>query len=254
MSALAEAPAWPLRVVLVGAVPTARRGTAAEFRHQGIALSRPADALAALREIGREPGSIVVVAAGLCDMDAGDFIEIVAALAHSTVLLGVDADTSAETIAAHLGRGASGCVTLPLTPSRLAVAVRPQRAAPAAAVDVDLRTGPITLRPGAHRVFVGQAEVNLSPKEFDVLHYLMRASPRLVGIDELVREFADGNAERVMRMRIVIYRTRVKLGEAAPGAGPVIQTVRGVGYRLVDEWPGGPSDIGTTPGQVHFSQ
>lgn len=234
MSALAHAPAWPVRVVLVGAIPSARRGTMAEFRHQGIVLNRQSDALAALRELGREPGSIVVVAAGLCDMDAGDFIEIVAALAHSTVLLGVDTDTPAETITKYLGKGAAGCVTLPLTPSRLASALQQARVCPAVTVDTDLRCGAITLSPSAHRVFVGPAEVHLSPKEFEVLQHLMRAAPRLVGIDELVREFADGNAERVMRMRIVIYRTRVKLGEVSPGSGPLIQTVRGVGYRLTE--------------------
>lgn len=234
MTSLTDAPAWPVRVLLVGALPSARRGNMADLRHQGIVLNRKVDALAALREIGREPGSVVVVTAGLSDMDAGDFIEIVAALAHSTVLLGVDASTPGETIAEYLGRGAAGCVMLPLTPSRLAAALEPTRVSPAVSVDTDLRCGPITLRPAAHRVFVGTAEVNLSPQEFEVLRYLMRASPRLVGIDELVREFADGNAERVMRMRIAIYRTRVKLGEVSPGSGPLIQTVRGVGYRLVE--------------------
>jgi DNA-binding response OmpR family regulator len=234
MSALAQAPALPTRVVLVGAMPSTRRGTSAEFRHQGVVLNRQVEALAALREIGREPGSIVVVSAGLTDMDAGDFIEIVASVAHSTVLVGVAADTDCDTVAELLNRGATGCVTLPLTPSRLEHALAPRRVSPAPAVDADLRSGPLTLSPTAHRVFVGATEVNLSPKEFEVLAYLMRASPRLVDIDELVREFADGDPERVMRMRIVIYRIRVKLGAAAPGAEPLIQTVRGVGYRLAE--------------------
>jgi DNA-binding response OmpR family regulator len=234
MSALAEAAAWPQRVVLVGTVPSSRRGTIAEFRHRGVVLSRQADALAALREIGREPGSIVIVNAGLPDMDAGDFIEIVASLAHSTVLLGVEAGTCDDEVAGLLSRGAAGTVALPLTPSRLSAALLPSRISPAVSVETDLQRGPIRLSFAAHRVFVGATEVSLSPKEFAVLAYLMRASPRLVDINELVREFAGGDAERVMRMRIVIYRTRVKLGEATPGSGPLIQTVRGVGYRLVD--------------------
>lgn len=234
MSALAQAPALPIRVVMVGAMPSTRRGTSAEFRHQGVVLTRQVEALASLREIGREPGSVVVVSTGLADMDAGDFIEIVASLAHSTVLVGVAADTPCDLVAELLNRGASGCVTLPLTPSRLEQALLPRRASPAPVVDSELHFGPLTLSLAAHRVFVGSTEVNLSPKEFDVMAYLMRAGTRLVDIDELVREFADGDAERVMRMRIVIYRIRVKLGQASPDAGPLIQTVRGVGYRLAE--------------------
>lgn len=234
MSALAQAPPWPLRVVLVGALPSSRRGTVAEFRHQGVVLSRQVDPLAALREIGREPRSVVVVNATLGDTNAGDFIEIVASLAHSTVLLGVGPETSDEAIDDLLKRGAAGSVPLPLTPSRLAAALEPTRAAVSDTVESDLHSGPITVSTAAHRVFVGETEVNLSPREFDVLVYLMRAFPRLVGIDELVRQFAVGSTEPETRMRLAVYRARVKLGEAAPQRGPLIQTVRGMGYRLIE--------------------
>lgn len=236
MSVLAQPPPWPLHVVLVGALPSSRRGTVAEFRHQGVVLSRQIDPMAALREIGREPRSVVVVNATLPDTDAGDFIEIVASLAHSTVLLGVNPEIPDEAIAELLKRGAAGSVPLPLTPSRLAAALTPTaQARVAAPVESELQCGPITVSTEAHRVFVGATEVALSPKEFDVLTYLMRAFPRLVGVDELVGEFADGHTEPETRMRLAVYRTRVKLGEAAPQRGPLIQTVRGMGYRLVEQ-------------------
>jgi len=71
------------------------------------------------------------------------------------------------------------------------------------------------------------------PKEFEVLKYLMQAFPRLVTIDELAREFAAGDAEHAMPVRIAVYRIRIKLARVTPEAPPLIATVRGIGYRVV---------------------
>ena len=232
MTMVVAAPPWPIRVLAIESPTAPLRGRTAEFRHRGISLSRPADALSALREIAKEPGSIVLVPTDMSGIPLLDFIEIVVALAHAPVVVGVAPDAPPALVAQCLDLGAVGMIALPITPSRLAAVLSPLHRALDREPEIDLQCSRITLSPAEHRVLVGQTEVHLSPKEFDVLRYLMQAFPRVIPVDELVHEFADGDKERTLNVRIAIYRIRTKLTQAAPGHPPLIETLRGIGYRI----------------------
>ena len=232
MSLVVEAPVWPLHVVVIDSPTTLHRGSPAEFRRRGISLSRSADGCEALRMLAHEPESVVVAPTDLTDMPVLDFIEIVVALAHAPVLIGLTATLPDGLVAEGLSRGAAGLVALPLTPSRLASALGPMRRGHDHAPDVELTCGRLVLSVAEHRVLVRGVEVYFSPKEFDVLQYLMLGFPKLVSLDELVRHFADGDPEHAIRVRITVSRIRTKLALASPGFPPIIETIRGIGYRI----------------------
>jgi DNA-binding response OmpR family regulator len=97
---------------------------------------------------------------------------------------------------------------------------------------VELTCGRLVLNAAEHRVLVRGVEVNFSPKEFEVLQYLMLGFPKLVSLDELVRNFADGDPTHAIRVRITVSRIRTKFALAAPGLPPIIETIRGIGYRI----------------------
>jgi DNA-binding response OmpR family regulator len=76
--------------------------------------------------------------------------------------------------------------------------------------------------------------LELSPTEFDLLAYLVSEHPRVVSPEELVREVHGyesdpHDASNVVRSHI--YRIRQKI-EDATGRTEVVQTVRGVGYKV----------------------
>lgn len=87
------------------------------------------------------------------------------------------------------------------------------------------------LRPGPHEAEFGGVSLHLTPLEFAMLVALMRQKDRVLSRDELV-----GAAYKLsvhVSARTIdshIRNIRHKLGEA--GAGPVIETVHGVGFRL----------------------
>lgn len=98
----------------------------------------------------------------------------------------------------------------------------------------DYRCGELEVSPERHEVRVGGARVELTFKEFTLLHLLLENRDRVLTREVLMDRVWGLGAERENRTLDVHIRTlRAKLGPAAAH----IQTVRGVGYRFVEETP-----------------
>lgn len=240
MSYLAS-PTWPLRVVAVGgdSVPVAR-GRSAEFLHAGVTVIQVSSAAAALVAIGQESDvAAVLVPAEMPDMTLDDFIEIVHAFGRTPIVVGVTPLSESDIAASIRERGAINTVVLPVTPHRLAQALK-SVVIPMSPPRV-YRCGELELDADAFRVLWYGKEVRLAPNTFELLQYLMAACPRAVTIQELVSEFVPTETQgRINSIRVRIRRVREALGAAMPGAPQPVETVTKVGYRIVD-----PSD--TTP-------
>ncbi|MCJ7836260.1 response regulator transcription factor [Cuneatibacter sp. NSJ-177] len=92
-----------------------------------------------------------------------------------------------------------------------------------------LSAGSIQLDSDARRVFVGEEEITLTLKEFDLLQYLLENSGRVLTRDQLLIHIWGYDFDGETRTVDVHIRTlRNKLGEA----GQAIETVRGMGYRI----------------------
>ena len=90
----------------------------------------------------------------------------------------------------------------------------------------------ITLDEGAHRAEGANGPINLTPREFELLSYLMKNADKVLGREELLRE--AWGWEYLTQSKTVdthIKRLRNKLAES--GNDPqLIETVRGYGYRF----------------------
>jgi len=87
----------------------------------------------------------------------------------------------------------------------------------------------VCLDPERHRVIVNDREIVLTPKEFDLLHYLMRNQGLVLSRDKIMNEVWGFDFEGETRTVDVHIRTlRMKLGDS----GESIETVRGIGYRF----------------------
>ncbi len=95
-----------------------------------------------------------------------------------------------------------------------------------------LALGPIFLDMGRREVTVSGEEVTLTNKEFRLLHFLMSNPGLVFGRDQLLDSVWDtGFVGDTRTVDMHIRTLRVKLGEAAG----LIQTVRGVGYKMMEE-------------------
>ncbi len=99
---------------------------------------------------------------------------------------------------------------------------------------VALEAGDLRLDPGAHRCFRGESEVELTGKEFAVLHFLMRTRGDVVSkaaVLDNVWDFAFEGDPNIVE--VYIRRIRKKIDE--PFGRHAIETVRGGGYRLASD-------------------
>jgi len=120
--------------------------------------------------------------------------------------------------------------------SRIADAALVSKETAKPAEDERIAVGPLEIDRTEHRVFVSGEEVHVSALEMRLLLYLARPCGKMRTRRELLTEVWGYHPEVSSRtLDTHIKRIRDKFGEA----GEVIQTVRGVGYRL--EAPNKPS-------------
>ena len=132
---------------------------------------------------------------------------------------------------AILELGADDCVADPFHVRELLLRVRSvlrRRGADGRAPTPE-RIGPLTFDRHAHRVWVDGEEVALTVSELRLLLHLYDASPRVVARGALQRALgAVDPGEPSRALDAMVKRRRRKLG----AAGPFVETVRSVGYRL----------------------
>jgi len=95
-----------------------------------------------------------------------------------------------------------------------------------------LEVGPIRLNIGKHQVFVGGNPVALPLKEFELLEFLMRNSGRVLTRSQLIDRVWGGDYYGDTKtLDVHIKRLRAKV-ESDPANPVLIQTIRGLGYKL----------------------
>ncbi len=94
-----------------------------------------------------------------------------------------------------------------------------------------LTTGNLSLDIVRRRLVRDGQSVELSPREFELLQILMREPGRIFSRGELFeRIWARSHAYETKTVEIFIMRLRKKIDQ--PGQASLIETVRGIGYKL----------------------
>ena len=101
---------------------------------------------------------------------------------------------------------------------------------------VQLRCGDLVLDPVSRSVHRGDQPIELSPKEFDLLHELLRHPGEALTRTHLLEhvwDFAQTGDSNVVDVYVRYLRNKLD----RPFGRSSLQTIRGVGYRLADDTP-----------------
>ncbi len=96
-----------------------------------------------------------------------------------------------------------------------------------------LTVGDLSLDPARHRVHRAGTEVTLTPREFGVLEYLMRHAGEVVTKTDILRAVWDAHYEGEVNV-VEVYVGYLRRKIDAPFGVHSIETLRGVGYRMVE--------------------
>ena len=133
---------------------------------------------------------------------------------------------------AGLDAGADDYLVKPFAFAELAARLRALVRRSPEMIDTVLSVADIRLDPALRQVWRGETEVQLSNKEFRILEYLMRNPNRVLTRAMIADNVWDYDFPNVTNLIDVHVRwLRHKLEDPYPGK--ILQTVRGVGYRLI---------------------
>ena len=133
--------------------------------------------------------------------------------------------------------GADDYVVKPFLPRELAARVRAvlrRTRASSPPVDNPLEYGPLVIRPAERAVLIDGREVDMPPKEFDVLVHLASEPRRVFSKEDLLAAVWASSTEWQDPATVTEHVRRLRRRIERDPAEPVwIETVRGVGYRFV---------------------
>ncbi len=202
---------------------------AAYLRKDGFSVRMTASGREALSLVDSEPPALVILDLMLPDVDGLEVCKRIRETSTLPVLMLTARDDDLDKIAG-LEVGADDYLTKPFNPRELVARVRAilrrsdGRARPEGGV---LRHAELVLDAGRRECRVGDQEIRLAPKEFDLLWELLDHRGFVLTRDQLLeRVWGYTFAGDTRTVDVHVRQLRRKLGEAAP-----IVTVWGIGYK-----------------------
>lgn len=131
-----------------------------------------------------------------------------------------------------LDAGADDYITKPFSPKELMARIRAVlRRVQAAPEGETLEADGLRLDPASHRVMANNAEVEIGPTEFRLLHFLMRHPERVFSRAQLL-DRVWGSGVYIEERTVDVHIRRLRKALTPGGHDKFIQTVRGTGYRF----------------------
>jgi len=207
---------------------------AAYLKNAGYAVRTAATSQTALTEIASEMPALIVLDLNLPDGDGVELCRRIRKSSDVPILMLTARDEDVDKIIG-LEVGADDYMTKPFNPRELVARVKSvlRRAAPERrrSETAELSHGELTINSGKREVHVGDEEIRLAPKEFDLLWELLDHRGIVLTRDQLLeRVWGYTFAGDTRTVDVHVRQIRRKLGDASP-----IVTVWGVGYKVASE-------------------
>ncbi|HEY9558935.1 MAG TPA: response regulator transcription factor [Acidimicrobiales bacterium] len=176
---------------------------------------------------------VVVLDLGLPDIDGLELLKMIRAVSKVPVIVATARDDDHEVVRT-LDIGADDYVVKPFSVEQLEARIRAVLRRAGTVVDEPVRVGELSIDVASRTAVLAGEELELAPKEFDLLAYLAEREGQVISKRELLGEIWHqpyGGSEKSIDVHLSWLRS--KLGETA-SEPRYLRSVRGVGVKLVE--------------------
>lgn len=222
-------------VLLVEDDATIRSALMRALTDRGHAVSSQPTGHAGLAAALDDRPDVVILDLGLPDIDGASVLRMLRAVSDVPVIVATARDEESEIIAV-LDAGADDYIVKPFGSGQLDARIRAvlRRRGEDPDEQVAIVVGGLRIDARSREASLDGRALDLTPREFDLLHYLSARAGQVLSKRELLTEVWQlpyGGADKTVDVHLSWLRR--KLGESAQEA-VYLHTVRGVGVKIVD--------------------
>lgn len=226
----------PPRVLVVEDEQKTRESLAEGLRMETWSVATAETGQEALGLLGRDPFDLVVLDWMLPDRDGIEVLRAVRSRGDHTAVLMLTARSTLNDRVTGLDSGADDYLAKPFAFAELLARCRALLRRPTVTTGRLLRCGDLQLDTRARVAWRAGLEIALTPREVDLLEYLLRSQGQIVTREMLERDVWKQthrmtSLDNVIDVQIMRLRRKVD----TDGSERLIHTLRGVGYRLGKE-------------------
>jgi DNA-binding response OmpR family regulator len=222
------------QLLLVEDDDSIRRALIRSLTERGHAVTSTASAMTALQQVHQDPPDLVLLDLGLPDVGGYAALRMIRAISTVPVVV-ITAQDDEDEIIRVLDAGADDYMVKPFGGGQVEARVRAvlRRVDPVSDPGpARLAAGDLWLDPDAREAALDGTPLDLSRREFELLHYLIARAGQVVSKRELltnVWQLPYGGGDKTVDVHVSWLRR--KLGETAQQPR-YLHTVRGVGFKL----------------------
>ncbi len=226
------------KIVVIEDEPDILEVLSYNLKREGYEVFNASDGLRGLALVKREVPDLVLLDLMLPGMDGVEICSTIKkdAQTSSTLIIMVTAKGEESDIVLGLGVGADDYISKPFSPKELVARVkavlRRGVLVDKEAVKDKIILGDLTIDFIKHKVTINQLEVKLTATEFRLLHFFASNPGRVFSREQLLNRALGDDVVIVDRNIDVHIRGIRKKLDIDP---PIIETIRGVGYRMAEQ-------------------
>jgi len=225
-----------MKILIVDDEPAIRRFLKASLETEGFQIVAVENAAQALGAVGQVKPDLMILDLGLPDLDGLEVIrQVRSSSALPIVVLSVRSDEPGKVAA--LDAGADDYMVKPFGVEELLARVRTalRHRLQQQGLGPVFRLRDLAVDFMAHRVTIGEAEIKLSKREFELLRLLTEHAGKVMTHRQILTAvWGEAHRDDVEYLRVYVRQLRQKLSDD-PVSPRFIETEPGVGYRLKSE-------------------
>ena len=221
-----------VKILVVDDEPPIRRLLRVGLTSEGFGIEEASNARDACERVARARPDLIVLDLGLPDMPGHDLLALWRDELPDLPILVLSSRTDESGIVRALELGADDYLTKPFGMRELVARIRGalRHKLQQHGEKPIFQTGELSVDLVKRIVKVGDAEIRLSPKEYDILRLLVQHAGKVLTHQHILSQVWGASAD-VQYLRVYVRQLRQKI-ERQPDQPQYITTETGVGYRL----------------------